>query len=102
GQHDAGASRMGLAEPACRVEGHLKVTGRALYTADFAPPGLLWARYLVSARPHARIVRIDTHAARALPGVHAVLTGADIGPRRFGRRLLDWPILAYERVRFIG
>src|SRR5205823_13935852 len=45
---------------------------------------------------------IDTTAARALPGVHAVLTGADIGPRRFGRRLLDWPILAYERVRFIG
>jgi CO/xanthine dehydrogenase Mo-binding subunit len=93
---------MGLAEPEWRVEGHLKVTGRAQYTADFAPPGLLWARYLVSTRPHARIVRINTRAAAALPGVHAVLTGADIGPRRFGRRLLDWPILAYERVRFIG
>ena len=91
-----------LAEPEWRVEGHLKVTGRARYTADFAPPGMLWARYLVSVRPHARIVRIDTRAARAVPGVHAVVTGADIGPRRFGRRLLDWPILAYERVRFIG
>jgi CO/xanthine dehydrogenase Mo-binding subunit len=47
-------------------------------------------------------VSIDTTAARAVPGVKAVLTGADIGPLRFGRQVFDWPVLAYDVVRFIG
>ena len=91
-----------LAQPEWRIEGRSKVTGGARYTADFAPAGMLWARYLTSPYPHARIVHIDTAAARAVVGVHAVLTGQDIGGYRIGRRLQDWPVLAYERVRFIG
>jgi CO/xanthine dehydrogenase Mo-binding subunit len=88
--------------PEFRLDGPLKVTGRARYTADLHLPGLLWARFLLSPHPHARIVSIDTSAARRVPGVHAVLTGADIGERRFGRNVFDWPVLAYERVLFVG
>jgi CO/xanthine dehydrogenase Mo-binding subunit len=51
---------------------------------------------------HARIVSIDTSEARALPGVVVVLTGADVGSVRFGRQLRDLPVLAPDRVRFIG
>src|SRR5215212_6024100 len=88
--------------PEVRVEGRLKVTGSARYTADLQLPGMLWARYLLSPHPHARIVSIDTSAAKAVPGVQAVLTGADIGPKRFGRNIFDWPVLAQDRVLFVG
>lgn len=98
----ARSARERFAEPEYRVEGHLKVTGSAQYTADIAVPGMLWAAFATSPYAHARIVSIDTSAARAVPGVHTVLTGADVGPARFGRRLMDWPVLAYEKVRFIG
>src|SRR5688572_5317735 len=89
-------------EPEYRVEGPLKVTGKARYSGDVQIPGMLWARFLLSPHPHARILRIDTTAAKAVPGVHAVLTGADIGNRRFGRFLYDWSVLAYERVLYVG
>jgi CO/xanthine dehydrogenase Mo-binding subunit len=89
-------------EPEYRVEGPLKVTGSARYTADVQMPGMLWLAYARSPRPHARILSVDTSAAKQVPGVHAVLTGADIGAVRFGRRLLDWPALARERVRMVG
>ncbi len=91
-----------LSEPEYRVEGPLKVTGSARYTADIKLPGMLWAKFHMSPFAHARIVSIDTSAARAVPGVHAVLTGRDIGLRRFGKVLYDWPVLAYDRVLFIG
>ncbi len=91
-----------FASPEYRVEGRLKVTGQARYAADVHLPGMLWVKFLTSPRPHARIVSVDTAAARAIPGVHAVLTGADVAPARFGRQLMDWPVLAWDRVRFIG
>src|SRR5687767_3258011 len=87
-------------EPEYRIEGPLKVSGRARYAADVTAPGVLWAKFLVSSRPHARIVSIDTSAAKTVPGVHAVLTGEDIGRKRFGRMLFDWPVLAFDRVLF--
>src|SRR5919202_2327300 len=89
-------------EPEYRVEGPLKVTGAARYTADVQMPGMLHLAYTRSPLPHARIVSIDTAAARAVPGVHAVLTGADIGFVGLGRQLQDWPALAGDRVRMIG
>lgn len=88
--------------PERRAEGPLKVTGNARYAADFAMPGMLWASALTSPFPHARIRSINTSLARAAPGVHAVLTADDIGRVRRGRRLLDWPLLAWDRVRFVG
>jgi CO/xanthine dehydrogenase Mo-binding subunit len=85
-----------------RVDGNIKTSGQAKYTADFAMPGMLWADFVAGTMAHAKIVSIDTSAARAMPGVHAVLTGRDIGEHYFGRRLCDWPVLAIDRVRFIG
>jgi CO/xanthine dehydrogenase Mo-binding subunit len=85
-----------------RYDGRIKVVGEAQYTADFTMPGMLWAAFVASTMAHARIVSIDTRAAKEMPGVHAVLTGADIGERYFGRRLCDWPVLSVDRVRFIG
>jgi CO/xanthine dehydrogenase Mo-binding subunit len=89
-------------EPEYRVEGPLKVTGAARYTADVQMPGMLYLAYTRSPRPHARILSVDTSAAKQVPGVHAVLTGADTGHVRLGRRLLDWPALAHDRVRLVG
>jgi CO/xanthine dehydrogenase Mo-binding subunit len=85
-----------------RIDGREKVSGSAAYSADFALDGMLWAAFVISPLAHAKIVSIDTSAARAMSGVRAVLTGADIGERRFGRILFDWPVLAYDAVRFIG
>ena len=93
---------LGFGRPEVRHEGYLKVTGQARYTGDHYPSGLLHAASLPSPVPHALVTRIDTRAARELPGVHVVLTGADIGDVRFGRHLRDLPVLATDRVRFIG
>jgi CO/xanthine dehydrogenase Mo-binding subunit len=89
-------------EPEVRVEGLLKTTGSARYAADVSMPGMLWAAFLTSPVPHARIRSIDVRAATEVEGVEAVLTGRDIGMVRFGRRLLDRPVLAVDRVRFAG
>jgi CO/xanthine dehydrogenase Mo-binding subunit len=85
-----------------RIEGRDKVRGATQYTADIRRPGMLWAAFTTSPFAYARVVRVDTTAAKALPGVRAVLTAADIGERRIGRNLFDWPVLAYDTVRLIG
>jgi CO/xanthine dehydrogenase Mo-binding subunit len=82
-----------------------KTTGRALYTADLALPGMLHAKVLRSARRHARIVAIDCAAARAFPGVRAVLTGDTLPPQvmpYYGYFIKDQPIVAIDRVRYEG
>lgn len=88
--------------PERRVEGRDKVTGAAKYAADFSRPGMLHAAFVGSPYAHALVRSVDVAAARAIPGVRAVLVGADLRPARFGRRLQDWPVLAWDRVRFIG
>src|SRR5215471_11047065 len=85
-----------------QLEATLKVTGRAQYGADDSVPGMLWCSFVRSTVPHARIVRIDVTRALATPGVHAIITGRDIPSRLWGRRLQDVPVLAIDRVRFIG
>ena len=76
--------------PTRRVEGPDKVTGRQQYSADMEMDGLLWGKILRSPYPHARIVRVDASRARDVPGVHAVITGADY-PRLIGRAMKDLP-----------
>ena len=61
-----------------RHDGVDKVTGRANYGADFTLPGILHGVLVRSPHAHARVVSIDTSAAEAVPGVKAVITGADI------------------------
>jgi CO/xanthine dehydrogenase Mo-binding subunit len=63
---------------------------------------MLWGKVLRSPVPHARIVHIDIAGALKLPGVHAVLTGRDLAGMLVGRTLRDTPLLAQEKVRFVG
>ena len=67
---------VGLSIP--RADGADKVTGHVQYVADIKPRGMLEAKLLRSPHAHAKIIRIDTSKAKALPGVRAVLTAADI------------------------
>ena len=85
-----------------RIEGEGKVTGQTKYAADLPFIDLLWAKVLRASVPHARIVKIDTSKAKALPGVHAVLTGADVKDIYVGTRVKDQPVLAYDKVRTCG
>jgi len=55
-----------------------KVTGKAKYAEDYRIEGMLFAKLLVSPYPHARVTRLDTTAAMAIPGVKAILTGDDM------------------------
>ena len=92
-----------------------KVRGRPIFAGDFAVAGMLHARIVRSPYASARIARIDTAAAAALPGVVAVLTHADVPrnemrmelPGRMaeataGAVLATQPVLAHDRVRFQG
>ncbi|HEY6675316.1 MAG TPA: hypothetical protein VIZ87_00900, partial [Terrimicrobium sp.] len=97
-----GQSFSSVGKPAPRIEGNQKVSGKARYTADNLLPGMLWGKVLRSPYPHARIVRMETSRAQAQPGVMAVLTASDIPNVLTGRRLQDMPMLARNRVRFIG
>jgi CO/xanthine dehydrogenase Mo-binding subunit len=85
-----------------RIDGKEKVSGRTLYAADIKRDGALWAAFVESPFAHATVRSIDVRPALEIAGVHAVLTAGDIGHRRFGRQLCDWPILASGTVRFIG
>jgi carbon-monoxide dehydrogenase large subunit len=85
-----------------RDDGWGKVTGRASFTADIMRPDMLWGKILRSPVPHARIVNIDTSRARKLAGVKAVITAQDVTAKLTGRTLSDLPVLARDRVRFVG
>lgn len=80
-----------------------KVTGQAKYTDDYVFPGMLFGRTLRSPYPHAKILRIDTSRAKALPGVYAVLTYEDVpGENLHGLVYRDWPVLCHDVVRYVG
>ena len=90
-----------------RVDGLDKVLGRAVYGVDVELPGMLVGKVLRSPLPHARIRGIDVARARALPGVRAVITGADT-PRTYGffkhldPRFGDKMPLEAAKARFVG
>jgi CO/xanthine dehydrogenase Mo-binding subunit len=85
-----------------RVEGELKVTGKALYSGDVQLPATLWGKCLRSPIPYGRIKKIDYRKALQLPGVKAVITGEDVAGLRIGRCIYDTPVMADGVVRFIG
>ncbi len=88
-----------------RIDAADKVTGRAIYTADIALHNMVHAKILLSPIAHGRIVRIDAARALALPGILAIITGADVpentcygvSPARY-----DEEILARTKVRHVG
>jgi len=84
-----------------RVDGVEKVAGTATYVHDLVLPGMLHARIKTSPCAAARIVRIETEKAAAMPGVRAVLTGADL-PYKLGLYMQDKDILARDVVRYQG
>ena len=84
-----------------RLEAQDKVAGLARYTDDLYAPNMLHGALLGSPHAHAAIVSCDVSAARALPGVKAVLTGEDF-PHRYGSFVKDETPLARDETIFIG
>ena len=95
-----------------RPDGVPKVTGAAKFGADYHLPGMLYGKVLRSPHPHARIRSIDTSRAEALPGVKAVITGADlpdhpfayVGPERLAVNFwhVTRNVMAREKVLYEG
>ena len=107
----------GIGQPVSRSEDPRLLRGQGNYIDDMVLPGMVFAHILRSPLAHARIKRIDIDAARAAPGVLAVITGADwaasgfgglpvsTGPaRRDGRPMYrpHYPPIASDRVRWVG
>jgi CO/xanthine dehydrogenase Mo-binding subunit len=90
------------AKPYVRSDGKEKVTGSGRYSADLTFTGQLHAAFRYADHPHARILLIDTTAARAVPGVHAVVTHEDVPDVLYGGVALDRRLFAKEKVRFEG
>jgi len=88
--------------PFVRPDGREKVTGLGRYTADLDLTGQLHAAFRYADHPHARVLRIDTAAARAIPGVRAVLTHEDVPDVRYGALAQDRRLFAKEKVRWEG
>src|SRR5450432_1769755 len=110
-----GNMRFGAGQPVKRLEDQRLLTGKGLFIDDKPEDGALWLHVLRSPHAHAKIVSIDTATARAMPGVAAVYTEADLTdvkpipgglgfPRPDGGPSAknDRPLLARDRVRFVG
>ena len=96
-----GTAVVGGTDP--KIDAHAKATGQTVYADDIHLPRMLVGRLLRSPHRHAKILGIDVSRAAALPGVHAVLTGADL-PIRYGIMPVaqDEHALALEKVRYHG
>src|SRR5438132_7291139 len=90
-----------IGKPATRVDVNEKVTGEAIYGYDLVLPNMLYGKTLFSTKAHAKIKKINTEKAKQLPGVVAVVTGAD-APWTHGESIKDKPFLAQGKVRYIG
>jgi len=94
---------MRIGESVRRPDGAAKVRGDFAYSSDLRADGMLWGATARSPHPYARIASIDTTEARAMPGVHAVLTYADVpGRNLYGLEIQDQPVLAHDVVRYWG
>jgi 4-hydroxybenzoyl-CoA reductase subunit alpha len=93
-----------VGRPLPKVDAWAKVTGETRYADDLVLPRMAFGKLLRSPHPHALIKRIDTTRARALPGVYAVITGADLPPVKFGILPVsqDEEALCREKVRMVG
>jgi CO/xanthine dehydrogenase Mo-binding subunit len=92
-----------VGESVRRVDAIPKVTGEFAYASDLFAAGMLFGHTVRSPHAAARIEAIDTTEARGLPGVHAVLTHADVpGAKRYGLEMPDQPVLGIEEVRYFG
>jgi len=90
-----------IGKPHTRVDGYEKVTGQARFIADLNQGRVLHARVVRSTQAHARIRRLDTRRALAVPGVKAVVTG-ESWPKRIGHAIADQYPIARDKVRYWG
>ena len=102
--HSSIAAGLAIGVDVPRVDALGKVTGEAVYAGDFRLAGMVFGRVLRSTFAHARIREIRLNGADTMPGVVAVLTGDDVAGRypNYGHALKDRPIIAVDRVRFVG
>jgi len=93
-----------VGQPLPKIDAWAKVTGETKYADDLVLPRMAYGKLLRSPHPHARITGIDTTRARALPGVYAVITGADLPAVKFGILPVsqDEEALCTEKVRMVG
>jgi CO/xanthine dehydrogenase Mo-binding subunit len=91
---------IGLSPP--RLEAGDKATGRAQFIDDVRLPGMLYAALVTSPHAHARILGYCLDAARAIPGVKAIVTGEDLKGPRSGGIVKDESMVARQRVRYVG
>lgn len=97
------SERITIGKPEIRKDAWAKVTGEAEYVDDIPMPDLSYGMVLRSPHHHARIIRIDAAAAKAMPSVRAVLTADDVpGSKTFGALVQDQPALAVDVVRHLG
>jgi len=93
----------GLGMSVMDYDGVEKATGTLTYADDIYLEGMLHLKAVWSTEPHANLLSVDTSAAEAVPGVVRVLTAKDVpGKNRFGVIKRDQPVLADDRVRFLG
>lgn len=89
-----------------RLESREKVTGRAVYVHNLRLPGMLYGKIVRSTVAHGRILGINVEEARKAPGVHSVVTAEQIRQVMpepyFGPAFHDQPVLAIDKVRFVG
>lgn len=76
-----------------RIDARGKVTGETPYPGDIDIPGQLWMKLRFSDKAHARITRVDTSAAEAMPGVVAVFTAKDVPVNEYGLIIKDQPVI---------
>jgi CO/xanthine dehydrogenase Mo-binding subunit/aerobic-type carbon monoxide dehydrogenase small subunit (CoxS/CutS family) len=92
-----------LGTPAVLVDGTRSVQGKLGYADDVVLPGMLHGAVVWSDHPYARILKVDTTAAKAAPGVHRIITADDVpGLNAHGRTVPDQPVFAHDYVRFTG
>jgi selenium-dependent xanthine dehydrogenase len=94
-----------VGQPYARHQSEALTLGERPFVADMQREGLLCGALTLSAHPRAKVLAIDTTKARAVPGVHAVVTAADVpGDRWVGLLYADWPVFVAvgEEVRYVG
>ena len=99
-----------IGQAVARIDALGKVTGKTAFPGDIDRPDQAHMKILFAGRPHARIRRLDTAAAEAMPGVLAVFTARDVPVNEYGLIMPDQPVLCgpgsakpyTDRVRFVG
>jgi CO/xanthine dehydrogenase Mo-binding subunit len=85
-----------------RSDGPAKASGETIFSVDYQEAGTLFGKILRAPVAAGRIVRLDISRARAMPGVRAVITAADVPPMLGGWIIRDTPMFASDVVRYIG